>query len=152
MAALSALSAAIHGAFEFEPGSTTAASPVDHILETGRGVCQDYAHVMIAIVRSWGIPARYVSGYLYLADDQGRPISQTAMHAWVECCLPDQRWIGFDPTNDTPIGEDYVRVAVGRDYGDVAPTAGIYQGSGLSRLDVAIDITRAASAARGDSD
>ncbi len=91
------------------------------MLETGRGVCQDYAHLMIALARGWGVPSRYVSGYLYIADHAGSPIRQAAMHAWVECLLPDGSWAGFDPANDRPVGSGYIRVAVGRDYGRRGP-------------------------------
>ena len=112
------------------PGVTSAVSPIEHILETGRGVCQDYAHVMIAIARSWGVPARYVSGYMYVAHQT----PGTATHAWVECRLPDLGWIGFDPTNRRLADERYVRIAVGRDYRDVAPTRGrVLLGGGAAK-------------------
>ena len=137
---LSGLSESLHREFEFVPGSTSADSPLEHILETGRGVCQDYAHVMTALARGWGVPTRYVSGYLHIADLAGRPIRQSAMHAWVECLLPDGTWLGFDPANDRPVNQDYVRVAVGRDYGDVSPVAGVYQGGWESELAVEIDV------------
>lgn len=140
---LAGLAAAIHREFEFAPGSTTASSPVEDMLETGRGVCQDYAHLMIALARGWGVPSRYVSGYLYIADHAGSPIRQAAMHAWVECLLPDGSWAGFDPANDRPVGSGYIRVAVGRDYGDAAPTAGVYRGVWGSELTVEIDVVPA---------
>ena len=104
------------------PGSTTAVSPIDHILETGEGVCQDYAHVMIAIARSWGVPTRYVSGYVS-ARKAGMSAPQSATHAWAECFLPDLGWTEFDPTNPELPSERRVRVAVGRDYHDVSPPA-----------------------------
>ena len=144
LADLAGLSTAIHREFEFAPGSTTASSPVEDMLESGRGVCQDYAHLMIALARGWGVPSRYVSGYLYIADHAGSPIRQAAMHAWVECLLPDGSWMGFDPANDRPVGVGYIRVAVGRDYGDVAPTAGVYRGGWESELEVSIDVVPAA--------
>ena len=140
LADFAGLSAAIHREFEFAPGSTTASSPIEDLLETGRGVCQDYAHLMIALARGWGVPSRYVSGYLYIADDAGKPIRQTAMHAWVECLLPNGSWAGFDPANDCLVGGGHIRVAVGRDYGDAAPTAGVYQGGWESELTVEIDV------------
>lgn len=147
---LAGLSTAIHREFEFAPGSTTAGSPIEHVLETGRGVCQDYAHVMTALARGWGVPTRYVSGYLYIADYAGLPIRQSAMHAWVECLLPDGHWLGFDPANDRLAVDGYVRVAIGRDYGDVSPIAGVYQGGRESELSVEIDVVPAAH--RGDPD
>ena len=136
--ALTGLSDALHRGFEYVPGSTSAASPIDHVLETGRGVCQDYAHVMLAIARSWGVPSRYVSGYLP-ADAEGQAL-ESASHAWVECLLPDIGWTGFDPTNGYQPGESHVRIAVGRDYQDVAPTRGVLLGGGGSRLEVEVQM------------
>lgn len=132
LAALRRLSDTLHRSFEYVPGVTSAVSPIEHILETGRGVCQDYAHVMIAIARSWGVPARYVSGYM----DVSERVPTTATHAWVECRLPDLGWVGFDPTNRRLADERYVRIAVGRDYQDVAPTRGVLLGGGESQLEV----------------
>ena len=111
--------------FEYTPGSTHAVSTIQDILETRRGVCQDYAHVMIAIARSWGIPTRYVSGYTYFTGIHDHVVPESATHAWVECLLPDLGWFGFDPTNNTVADERHVRIAVGRDYLDVSPTRGI---------------------------
>lgn len=136
------LSNTLYRSFDYVPGSTTAVSPVDHILETGRGVCQDYAHAMIAIARSWGVPTRYVSGYLYVADPDAAdaPAPQSASHAWVECLLPDLGWVGFDATNDSLAGWDHIRLAVGRDYRDVAPTSGIFRGGGESHIEVEVRV------------
>ena len=136
--ALTGLSDALHREFEYVPGSTTAASPIDHVLESGRGVCQDYAHVMLAIARSWGVPSRYVSGYVPV-DPDGLAL-ESASHAWVECLLPDIGWTGFDPTNGYQPGESHVRIAVGRDYWDVAPTRGVLLGGGGSRLEVEVQM------------
>ena len=138
--ALTALSDALHRGFEYVPGSTSVVSPIDHILESGRGVCQDYAHVMIAIARSWGVPTCYVSGYVPL--DSGSTALTSASHAWVECLLPNLGWTGFDPTNGSLSGESHVRVAVGRDYQDVAPTQGITLGGGQSTLEVEVRMRR----------
>ena len=138
LSALIKLSGKLHEAFEYVPGSTSAVSEIEEILKSGKGVCQDYAHVMITIARGWGIPARYVSGYLYVEDDGGNPIPSAAGHAWVECRLPDLGWVGFDPTNNWLTGQQHVRVAVGRDYGDVAPTRGIFRGGGEARLEVEV--------------
>lgn len=129
------LSNSIHRSFRYAPGSTTAVSPVDHILDSGQGVCQDYAHAMIAIARSWGVPARYVSGYV-LVDEVGGQAPQSATHAWVECLLPTLGWRSFDPTNAVVPSEGHVRIAVGRDYSDVSPTSGVFMSSGDSRLEV----------------
>ena len=131
------LSHTLHDCLQYIPGSTTAESPVEHILETGRGVCQDYAHLMIAIARSWGIPSRYVSGYLNPTDQSGEQVPSNATHAWVECRLPELGWVGFDPTNQSFAGEGgKVHIAVGRDYHDVSPTRGVLQGGGATRLEV----------------
>ena len=132
------LSDTLHHSFTYSPGSTSVISPIDHILETGCGVCQDYAHVMIAIARSWGIPTRYVSGYFQVTGADGEQAPATSTHAWVECRLPGLGWIGFDPTNRTIADQRYVRVAVGRDYQDVSPTRGVFRGGGQSRLDVEV--------------
>ena len=127
----------IHQSFEYMPGSTTAVSPIDHILETGKGVCQDYAHVMITIARSWGVPTRYVSGYVS-ARKAGMSAPQSATHAWAECFLPELGWTEFDPTNPELPNERRVRVAVGRDYHDVSPTRGVFVGNTDSLLEVSV--------------
>ncbi len=138
MAALKRLCATLFECFEYVPGSTTFSSTIDHILDTGRGVCQDYAHVMIAIARTWGIPSRYVSGYLHdVSSGNGADRGMTT-HAWVECLLPGSGWTGFDPTNQTLPDDRHVRVAVGRDYQDVSPTHGVLRGGGEIRLDVEV--------------
>lgn len=143
LSSVSALSDALHAAFTYAPGETTAESPIDHILASRRGVCQDYAHVMIAIARSWAIPARYVSGYLHVTGDDHAPVPGNAMHAWVECLLPRLGWIGFDPTNRIPT-DRHIRVAVGRDYRDVSPTRGVRQGGDAE--DLAVDVSVRADA------
>ncbi len=135
------LSGTLFRRFQYVPGATSVLSPIEHILETGQGVCQDYAHVMIAIARTWHIPARYVSGYLYL--NGSRESRQMASHAWVECLLPNLGWIGFDPTNDCTADQRYVRVAIGRDYQDVPPVRGVLMGGGESRLEVSIHVRKA---------
>lgn len=119
------LSDTLHRNFEYAPGATTAESSMEDILASKRGVCQDYAHVMIAIARSWGIPTRYVSGYMHPTGLRGEIMLESATHAWVECLLPNLGWFGFDPTNAGIADERHVRIAVGRDYLDVSPTRGI---------------------------
>lgn len=137
---LTRLASTLFGIFEYAPGATAADSPIDHILETGRGVCQDYAHVMASIARRWGIPARYVSGYLAPGDgDAGAGES----HAWVECRLPEQGWLGLDPANDCVCDERHVRVAVGRDYADVPPSRGIFYGCQASTLTTRVTVATA---------
>ena len=134
------LSHTLHHCLHYIPGSTTVESPVEHILETGRGVCQDYAHLMIAIARSWGIPARYVSGYLNPTDQFGEQTMGNTTHAWVECRLPELGWVGFDPTNQSLADKRNVRIAIGRDYRDVSPTRGVLQGGGEIRLKVDVQM------------
>lgn len=140
LADLRRLNDALYRHLAYVPGSTSAASPVDRVLETGKGVCQDYAHAMIAVARSWGIPARYVSGYLHLAGLPQEQAAANATHAWVECRLPGPGWVGFDPTNGSLADERHIRIAVGRDYGDVSPTRGVRQGGGEERLQVEVEV------------
>ncbi len=139
-----ALSAALNDAFSYTPGATSVDSPIDDILVSRKGVCQDYTHVWVAVARSWGIPTRYVSGYLYVtagdAGDTGS-IPGSASHAWGECRLPDLGWVGIDPTNRALADQRYVRIAVGRDYRDVPPTRGVIEGGGDSRLEVDVRMT-----------
>ena len=139
------LSDALHRRLSYVPGATSAASPVDTVLRTDRGVCQDYAHAMIAVARSWGVPARYVSGYLHTSGVADRHVPDDATHAWVECRLPKLGWVGFDPTNRSLAGDGHIRIAAGRDYRDVSPTRGISVGGGDSILEVAVRV-RAESA------
>ena len=134
------LSDTLHRRLHYIPGVTSAESSVDHVLETDRGVCQDYAHVMIAIARSWDIPARYVSGYLHVTGETGEHSPDNATHAWVECRLPNLGWTGFDPTNQGLAGPGHVRIAAGRDYRDVSPTRGVIQGGGETRLEVTVQV------------
>ena len=119
----------INSKFEYQKGITTAASPVTDTLKLGKGVCQDFTHLMIALARSMGIPARYVSGLLH-ADSRNpeglRGFTQS--HAWCELFFPSHGWLGFDPTNNTTTNENFVKVAVGRDYRDVPPNKGMYRG------------------------
>ncbi len=103
------------------------------------GVCQDYAHIMIAILRSAGIPARYVSGYLYVGEDSAL-IGDAATHAWVEMMVPGIGWVGLDPTNNVEALEHHIRIGTGRDYADVSPLQGVYRGGGQN-LDVKVSVT-----------
>ena len=133
------LSDTLNRCFEYVPGSTSVISPIEHILKTRQGGCQDYVHVMIAIARSWGIPARYVSGYLYDGSWEAESLS-SASHAWAQCLMPGLDWVGFDPTNRRLAGQRHVRLAVGRDYKDVSPTQGIIHGNAQSTLDVQVSV------------
>jgi transglutaminase-like putative cysteine protease len=126
----------VRGLLVYEPGATNVMTRADSALELGRGVCQDFAHVMLAACRRAGIPARYVSGYLYDPHGQG----DVASHAWVDVLDADRGWVSLDPTHDREQTEAYVRVAVGRDYADVPPTRGVFRGAAEETLEVAVRI------------
>lgn len=126
--------------FEYSPQSTHVDSPIDDALRSRQGVCQDFAHVMIALVRRLGIPCRYVSGYLFRDAGSADRSSDGATHAWIEALLPELGWIGFDPTNNLIVGERHVRVAVGRDYADVPPTRGVYKGVSAVKSELAVAV------------
>lgn len=146
LTAVLALNQIIYDAFDYTPGVTTADSPIDLALGVGRGVCQDFAHIMLAICRRWGIPARYVSGYLFTDRQHGDRSDPDATHAWVEVFLPTLRWIGLDPTNNSIAGERHIAVAIGRDYADVPPSLGVYKGEADSQLGVAVSVGKARAA------
>ncbi|HEY0107654.1 MAG TPA: transglutaminase family protein [Rhizomicrobium sp.] len=147
LTALKNLSRTIHDAFEYTAGVTDASSPVDVALKARRGVCQDFTHIMIAVARSWGIPARYVSGYLHHGRGRDRS-GEDATHAWVEAYLPSLGWVGLDPTNDILAAERHVRAAVGRDYADVPPTRGTYKGGAESELAISVAVEPTAAPVR----
>lgn len=136
--------AAVHDDFEYVPKSTRVDSPIDEALAARAGVCQDFAHVMIAIVRRLGLPARYVSGYIAprAAGDRAGLVA-SATHAWLDVLFPGIGWAGFDPTNNTEAAARHIRVAVGRDYADVPPTRGVFKGASASQLSVSVDVTPA---------
>jgi transglutaminase-like putative cysteine protease len=127
----------------YTPQSTSVDSPIDLVLEQRQGVCQDIAHVMIAICRQLGIPARYVSGYLYHRRDDNDRSQADATHAWVEAWIPTIGWVGIDPTNNIWTSERHIRMAIGRDYADVPPTRGVYRGNASERLEVAVNVNDA---------
>jgi len=132
--------------FSYSPRTTRVDSPIDEALRSRQGVCQDFAHIMIALVRQLGIPCRYVSGYLYhRKEDHDRSISD-ATHAWVEAFLPHLGWVGFDPTNALIARDRHIRTALGRDYADVPPTKGLFLGRTASDLYVAVQVTASAKA------
>jgi transglutaminase-like putative cysteine protease len=130
--------------FAYEPGTTGVHSDLNHILSAGGGVCQDFAHLGIGVLRLAGVPARYVSGYLAPQTIEGRrrPLGEQASHAWLEALLPDTGWTGFDPTNGGRTTDHHIRVAVGRDYSDVPPLRGIYRSTGQRQtMRVSLEIT-----------
>jgi transglutaminase-like putative cysteine protease len=140
LSALRRLSGLIHAAFEYEPGITEVHSPIEHALNEKRGVCQDFAHIMIAVARHWKIPARYVSGYLCQRRNGRDRSEEGATHAWLEAWLPSLGWVGFDPTNGMMASERHIRAAVGRDYADVPPTRGTFKGHAESELAIAVSV------------
>jgi transglutaminase-like putative cysteine protease len=140
---LTELNESIYRLFAYVPNSTKVDSPIDEALRTRQGVCQDFAHIMIALVRPLHIPCRYVSGYLFHRDtetEHDRSL-EGASHAWVEALVPRLGWVAFDPTNNLVGGDRHIRVAVGRDYADVPPTRGVYKGEAQSRLSVAVTVS-----------
>jgi len=131
----------IYEYFEYVPKSTKVDSPIDDALRARRGVCQDFTHIMTALVRQYlQVPCRYVSGYLYHGRDDHDRSSDGATHAWVEVLLPGAGWIGLDPTNNLFAGERHIRTAVGRDYNDVPPTHGVFKGNAKSELYVSVQV------------
>jgi transglutaminase-like putative cysteine protease len=138
------LSRALNEAFAYQPGVTSVDSTIDDFLTSRKGVCQDYTHVLVTIARSWDVPTRYVSGYLYVTGDgtgESGSAFGAATHAWAEVLLPRLGWIGLDPTNRAVADHKYVRIAVGRDYRDVPPTRGVIEGGGDSQLEVDVRMT-----------
>jgi len=136
--------------FTYAPRSTHVDSPIDDALKAKAGVCQDLAHIMIALARRVGIPCRYVSGYLSPSEQSRYRSTEGATHAWAEAFLPPLGWIGFDPTNDVLAAESHVRVAVGRDYGDVPPTKGVFRGAAASELSVLVTVSLADAPIRAE--
>jgi transglutaminase-like putative cysteine protease len=139
---LQQLNEQLYNHFEYVPKSTKADSPIDLALLTHAGVCQDFAHIMITLVRSkLRIPCRYVSGYLFHGNSDHDRSVNSATHAWVEALVPQLGWVGFDPTNWLVAGDRHIRTAIGRDYSDVPPTHGIFRGRANSELTVAVRVT-----------
>jgi transglutaminase-like putative cysteine protease len=137
------LASRIHHDFVYEPGVTTIATPLLEVYENRRGVCQDFAHFMIACIRSLGLAARYVSGYIQTPMPPGTDdlVGGEASHAWASVYLPGWGWIDVDPTNDQMVGSAHVTTAWGRDYWDVSPLRGSVEGGGQAhRLNVSVRV------------
>lgn len=128
------LLAHFHKHFSYAPGSTHVHTPLAEFVSTKAGVCQDYAHAAIAILREQKIPARYVSGYLHTG------LGSRGSHAWIEVFFPENGWVGFDPTNQAPVGEGYIKLAHGRDYDDCPPLRGVRRGGGKEELVVEVSV------------
>lgn len=138
--------------FAYEPGTTNVHSDINEVLSAGAGVCQDFAHLTIGILRLAGVPARYVSGYLAPVG-RSRPIGSQASHAWIEAMLPDVGWTGFDPTHGGVTTDHHLRVAVGRDYADVPPLLGVYRSEDTYRtMRVTLDIRESSESESGSLD
>jgi transglutaminase-like putative cysteine protease len=137
----------IHGDFRYHPGATTVTTPLTRVMSEQRGVCQDFAHVQIGCLRSLGIPARYVSGYLLTEPPPGRPrlIGADASHAWISVRCPLHGWVDLDPTNDLLPDLRHVTVAWGRDYSDISPLRGVVLGGGEHELQVGVSVVPASS-------
>ena len=136
------LTARIFREFKFDPKATTVATPLEQVLKERRGVCQDFAHFQIACLRSLGLPARYVSGYLETLPPPGKPklVGADASHAWVQAWCAGAGWIDVDPTNNVLPTDRHITVAWGRDFSDVSPIRGVIVGGGDHELKVAVDV------------
>jgi transglutaminase-like putative cysteine protease len=132
----------IHRDFAYEPGATEVGTPLDEVFRERRGVCQDFAHLMLGMLRALGLPARYVSGYLLTQPPPGqaRLVGADASHAWVSVWCPVLGWVDLDPTNAVLPDAGHVTLAVGRDYGDVTPLRGVILGGASHSIDVAVNV------------
>jgi transglutaminase-like putative cysteine protease len=142
LAAALDLTRRIHQDFEYDSDATTVSTPVEEVLQQRRGVCQDFSHLQIACLRSLGIAARYVSGYMLTMPPPGQPrlIGVDASHAWVSVYCPDLGWVDLDPTNDLMVDTLHVTVACGRDFSDVSPIHGVILGGGEHELEVQVTV------------
>lgn len=129
----------IYNAFEYEQHVTKVDSPIDVALTSRRGVCQDFTHIMLTLVRKMGIPARYVSGYLY--HEKLDRSDEDASHAWLEAWLPELGWIGFDPTNNLLVNDRHIRVSIANDYAGASPSRGVFKGKATTELDVRVQVS-----------
>ncbi|HTB23767.1 MAG TPA: transglutaminase family protein [Puia sp.] len=134
----------IYNDFEYKPGHTTIATPLSVVMLERKGVCQDFAHLAIACLRSIGLPARYVSGYIETISPEGveKLIGSDASHAWFSIYIPKLGWTDFDPTNNCIVSDQHITIGWGRDYADIAPMEGIILSSGSHELTVSVDVKR----------
>jgi transglutaminase-like putative cysteine protease len=130
--------------FTYDKSASTVDTSVEHVLASRKGVCQDFSHLAISCLRSLGLAARYVSGYLETTPPPDKPkmVGADASHAWISLFIPDRGWIDLDPTNNILPGEAHITLAWGRDYSDVAPVKGVVMGGGLHTLSVEVDVAR----------
>ena len=143
-AAAEELTGRIYKEFEYKPGHTTIATPLSMVMKERKGVCQDFAHLAIACLRSLGLPARYVSGYIETRSPEGveKLIGADASHAWFSVFIPGVGWTDFDPTNNCIVSDQHITIGWGRDYADIAPLEGIILSSGSHELTVSVDVKR----------
>jgi transglutaminase-like putative cysteine protease len=140
---LKRISEAIFTNFEYDPYASHVKTTITETVNLRRGVCQDFAHLMIALCKNIQVPTRYVSGYHFVGDLQGGHADyEQASHAWVEAFVPGIGWVGYDPTNNGEINWRYVKLCHGRDYEDIVPVKGIYRGSDKQSLEVVVDVKR----------
>lgn len=134
----------IFSEFSYDKDATTIDTPVDKVLASRKGVCQDFSHLMISCLRTLGLSARYVSGYLETQPPPGKPIlaGADASHAWLALYIPDSGWVDLDPTNNLIPCEQHITLAWGRDYGDVTPVKGVVMGGGNHTMSVMVDVSR----------
>lgn len=137
----------VHTSLQYTPGATYIGVDVNEVLAKAKGVCQDYAHLAVALCRSIGIPARYVSGYFFASSDAtGADVDgdevEVQTHAWFEAAIPDWGWLALDPTNAQQVGQRHITIGHGRDYDDVPPVRGIYSGGGRPSTDAIVEIRR----------
>jgi transglutaminase-like putative cysteine protease len=134
----------IYTDFEFKPGATNVATPIEEVMKDRKGVCQDFAHIAIACIRSVGLPARYVSGYIETVAPAGKEklFGVDASHAWYAIYIPNTGWIDFDPTNNMIPGQQHIAIGWGRDYADITPLKGVILSSGKHKLTVSVDVRK----------
>ncbi len=134
----------IYKDFEYKPGHTTISTPLTELMAERKGVCQDFAHLAIACLRSVGLPARYVSGYIETLSPEGveKLIGVDASHAWFSVFITNMGWVDFDPTNNCLVSDQHITIGWGRDYADIAPMEGIILSSGSHELTVSVDVKR----------
>jgi transglutaminase-like putative cysteine protease len=140
----------VHSALAYSPGSTAIGMNIEEVLARGAGVCQDYAHLAVALCREVGIPARYVSGYLFAVrdntgEDSDSDVVEVATHAWFEAAVPGVGWLPLDPTNAQQVGLRHIKIGHGRDYDDVPPIKGVYSGTARPTVDAVVQIRRVAA-------
>jgi transglutaminase-like putative cysteine protease len=141
--ALLDLTRRIHADFKFDPKATSVSTPLREVLAKRRGVCQDFAHFMIGCLRTLGLAARYVSGYIVTAPPPGKPrlVGADASHAWVSVYCGEAGWLDLDPTNDCVVDDEHITLAWGRDFSDVTPMRGVILGGGEQELEVRVTVT-----------